>query len=622
MQTASLLNGGLFKNLVKRFWPLWLIWLCAWFLTYVAPLYSFIPAVAEPGLDLVNTIDSQISIWNMSSFIVLFNAFLAAIIVTVFLNERLFSAKAATFYGSLPMKRDAVFATSYLAGLVPLLAVEGIVAIILLPLAATSPGIGFDMVGLWLVTAVAFTFILYSFAVLVCQIAGTPAVAVFLYLLVNVLAVCVEVAIRFVVSALVWGVAIVEPQFDWLAPAACLAHHCVWVDTTSAGVNWTVLGLYCLAAVGFVALALWLCRKRGYEHAGDPIAFQPLRPILKYLAGACGALLLAGFTYLMLMATREGAVHLGAAGALLFAVVMVLGAALGVLFAQMVLARSTRVFKDVWKSALVLSCASVLFVGACYFDVLGISTHIPETVEVERALLICDGMQEGEFTSESGIESVRSLHRQALEYRQQVEGLTDADAMAAQDAATSTTAITVIFELKNGDMMRRDYEIPFGYDPETAKVLPGPGSEVIESAGALANSEEGKRSRLAVALDPESGCTYTFTLGLGQDEPEGGEQTVIVSPGQVKSFIEDAFEPDMLEGPAGDSTVLWMWRGTSPTAVNANMYIVDKDGRYLCEYQLDTEKTPHTVAWLKEHYQSLNSAHGELELKPISDFAA
>ena len=160
------------------------------------------------ALDLANTMESQVNIWNMASFVVLFNVFLAAIIVAVFLNERLFSTRAATFYGSLPAKRDAVFVTTYLAGFLPLVAVEAIVAVVLLPLAAANPGITFGMVGAWLALAVAFTFILYSLAVLLCQITGTRAVAVFLYLLVNVLAVCIEMAIRFIVSAFVWGVCI------------------------------------------------------------------------------------------------------------------------------------------------------------------------------------------------------------------------------------------------------------------------------------------------------------------------------------------------------------------------------------------------------------------------------
>ena len=616
MQTASLLNGGLFKNLVKRFWPLWLIWLCAWLLTYVAPLYVFVPAAAEPGLDLVDAMESQASVWNMASFILLFNVFLAVIIVAVFLNERLFSTRAATFYGSLPAKRDAVFVTTYLAGFLPLVAVEAIVAVILLPLAATNPGITFGMVGAWLVLAVAFTFILYSLAVLLCQITGTRAVAVFLYLLVNVLAVCIEMAIRFIVSALVWGVSPDELRFDWLAPFVCLARNCVWVDATNGGVNWLVLGLYCLVAVGFLALALWLGRKRGYEHASDPIAFVRLRPVMKYLAGICGALLLESFTYLMLMATRGDIVQLGASGAVLLAVVMVIGAVLGVLFAQMVLARSTRVFQDVWKGALALSCASVLLVGACYFDVMGVATYVPETSQVEKAVLVSDGTQV-ELTSEEGIESIRALHGQAIEYGRLFGGLTDADDVG-QGGDSLSSSETIVYEMKDGDIVQRDYEVHFFYDAETGKRMPGPGADIAAAAEKVTNSVEGKLWRLAEALDPQSGCKYAFTIGADAYNIGLGEEEVTLTRSQVESFIEEAFEPDLLEGTAGDTDALRMWGDPSPTELNASVIIEASDGSLLCQYWLDAQTTPHTVAWLKEHYPDLNSAGGPLELKPVS----
>ena len=616
MQTASLFNGGLFKNLVKRYWPLWLIWLCAWLLTYVAPLYSFVSAAAEPGLDLANTMESQVNIWNMASFVVLFNVFLAAIIVAVFLNERLFSTRAATFYGSLPAKRDAVFVTTYLAGFLPLVAVEAIVAVVLLPLAAANPGITFGMVGAWLALAVAFTFILYSLAVLLCQITGTRAVAVFLYLLVNVLAVCIEMAIRFIVSAFVWGVSSDELRFDWLAPFVCLARNCVWVDATNSGVNWLVLGLYSLAAVGFLALALWLGRKRGYEHAGDPIAFVRLRPAMKYLAGICGALLLESFTYLMLMATRGDLVQVGASGAVLFAVVMAVGAVLGVLFAQMVLARSTRVFKDVWKGALVLSCASVLLVGACYFDVMGVATYVPATSQVEKAVLVSDGTQV-ELASEEGIESIRALHGQIVEHERLLGGLTDADnAGRGGDPLSSST--TIVYEMKDGDIVQRDYDVRFFYDAETGKRMPGPGADIAEAAEKITNSVEGKRWRLAEALDPQSGCKYVFTIGTDAYNIGLGEEEITLTGSQAKSFIEEAFEPDMLEGTAGDTDAQRMWGDPSPTELNASMIIEAEDGRLLCQYWLDTQTTPHTVAWLKEHYAELNSTGGELVLQPAS----
>jgi hypothetical protein len=388
------------------------------------------------------------------------------------------------------------------------------------------------------------------------------------------------------------------------------------VGATNGGVNWLVLGLYCVAAVGFLVLALWLGRKRGYEHAGDPIAFAQLRPVMKYLAGICGALLLESFTYLMLMATRGDFVQLGASGAVLLAAVMVVGAVLGVLFAQMVLARSTRVFKDVWKGALVISGASVLLVGACYFDVMGVATYVPATSQVEKAVLVSDGTQV-ELTSEEGIESVRSLHSQIVEYGRLFNGLTDADD-AGQGGDPLSSSTTVVYEMKDGGIVQRDYEVRFFYDAETGKRMPGPGADLAEAAEKITNSVEGKRSRLAEALDPQSGCTYVFTIGTDAYNIGLGEEEVTLTRSKAKSFVEEAFEPDMLEGTAGDTDAQRMWGDPSPTELNASVIIENDDGRLLCQYWLDTQTTPHTVAWLEEHYADLNSAGGKLVLQPAS----
>ena len=142
MQTESLINGKLLGSYLKRFWAMWLAFFCIWAVLFVMPLFGTLSALPSEILGSSDDlIDAQRSVWGMARGSIAFITCAFAIAVILYLDEWLFSAKAATFYGSLPLRRRTVFATAYAAGLLPMIAVEAVVALVVLALSSMAEGV-------------------------------------------------------------------------------------------------------------------------------------------------------------------------------------------------------------------------------------------------------------------------------------------------------------------------------------------------------------------------------------------------------------------------------------------------------------------------------------------------
>ena len=99
-------------------------------------------------------------------------------------------------------------------------------------------------------------------------------------------------------------------------------------------------------------------------------------PIFRCVAGATLALVFAGVMQLSFFVGGYSSLDDSCATPLFVA--LAAGGALGVLFAQMILERTARVWKSAWKSSLFTVCFFAVFVAGCSFDVLGVSRYVPD----------------------------------------------------------------------------------------------------------------------------------------------------------------------------------------------------------------------------------------------------
>lgn len=600
MQTESLINFGLVKNDLRRFWPLWLVYAIALGLFIVAPMYTILLAQNSAGDNSFFDAAYIAELWNMARAACMPFAVVAAIVVATSLNGRLFKPATATFYGALPLKRRVIFASSFATGLIPLLGVPALALLAMLPLHASFPSqVLLTMPLQWFAVMAAVSFVMYALAVLACQLAGTWPVAVLLYAVLGFLAVCLETAAKLVVSSLAYGSSAWEYVFDWASPPVFLTARGIenyFAD--SASMNWTYLLVYCAVAVLFVALAGILNTRRPMESAGEPVAYAQLKPVLKYLAGISVALLFAGATclYRWLSGAGDPGIPGGIGYACAIFVAMVLGGLVGLVLAEAIMRRSARgVFSCSWKGALALALASLVFVGCASANPFGIVNKVPDAAKVSTAQIILDGEEAVRFSDAEGIEAVRELNERVLAYGgARAEGTRENEAYANFD---------FVYELAGDKVYQRSYRVYFARD-ENGMVSGGTDAvKLIEDTLGLANSPEGKKSRFSKLLDTSKDNTYVYTVSYKFDVYESNRITI---PAKLKaSFIGEGLTPDLLGGKAGDIHAPWGWE-SSANAIEVLVEVTAPDETYVTGIWLDTADTPHTIEWLKEHYPEID----------------
>ena len=605
MQAVSLINGGLLRGFLKRFWPLWLVFFFAWVFLYVVPLFGMIASVAPQSIDALEVADSQRSAWCMVQLQTLPITWAIAIVAALYLNERLFTAKAATFYGSLPLRRRTVFATTVLAMFLPMVLVEILVAGILLAITSTSPGIDAAMVGGWLVLVVAFSFVFCALAQLMCEITGSRSVAAFLYLLANVLAVCIVGAVMLILSALQYGIPVDDTALNlasWASPAVGMLSNCLWWGSMQSA-NWVALGVYCLMGVAFLALAHWLDGRRELEAAGEAVAFGVLRPVLKYLAGICSALLFGGIVCVFFWIAAGNGIVTNVAGVVAMAAAMAIGAILGVMFAQMTLTKSAMVFDDVWKGGLVLAGASVALVLACYVDPMGVTRYVPQPADVERVELVAYGMEVAEVSSEDEIEAACALHRHLIDNRDALL----AEAAYLNDEYAGGSVLGFQYQLKDGSSILRSYPVCYRGLSDGAGEGQKAAYEALMSANAIANGKEARYSRLQQAIDsPDDFEFEVYRYGL--DGPDAETGSVILSKAQARDFVKSALVPDVEQAAAGKVGYFTVYAEQQADggedalpATIASVDIRNREGSGIASFEVDAVNTPAIVRWMEEN---------------------
>lgn len=594
MKSANLLSPGLIKSGLRRYWPLWLAGFIALLLFVVLPAYVSVP-MAINGAETPADREMALNFfWSAMSFSSWVYALGGALVVALTLNDHLFDSRAATFVGSLPLRRPAVFASTFASGMLVLVALPAVASLCLMPLCLTLGQVFSPLrVVEWFALTVALSFVFFSFAQLSCHVSGTRLVATLIYGVIGFLAICVEAAMRLLMSALVYGVSADSISFDWLAPAA----HIVSILTLSypdKNIAWAELAPYllvaCVAAVG----AAWLFGRRNLESAGDGVLFAPLRRALKYLAGISLALLFGSVYRLLDTTDAFSGIPMGTGDLLVLAVLLAVGAFLGALFADMIMSRSTHVLGKCWREGLVLACVMLAFLGACRVDLLGVGRYVPESDEVEMAILTCDyGSESIEIASPEGIDDVRALQQHLIDYG------------GAGDTEHSFT-INLNYKLKSGRFVQRTYPILTDFPVTT--LGKSQDSQLLREFAQIADSDEGRASRFSEALGLKDNAHVQIEYMLG----DGSYSSVDLYGKDALDFIQNVLARDLMEEGAGE-LFYEMTADESETTYDAVAYVEDQKrsqeegyGSYLLSLQL-SERTPNTLAWLEEH-------HPEVEL--------
>ena len=604
---TSFFHKGLAGNLFKRCWPVWLGYLVLMLLIFPISVNNSISAWRAPMDELPRYLMSQI--FNSACTTVGIALFACmAVVMAVF--SYLYNSRTCGMINAFPLKRETVFSTVYLMGLLPLLMADCLAAGVAFILFGDKAPSG--VIAQWLSMVLMGNVAFYGFSVFCAMLTGSLFILPLVYAVLNFTAVVVENCMTALLKIFLYGYPGTAEKFAFLSPGYTVLFR-LYVTYQENGLsegeglyqvqNYSALVAYCAAGLVLSGFALLLYRKRRMETAGDTVAIPVLKPVFKYCMAVGTAIVLSAFiTSEFFGYSLRIPVLTVMAGILL-----IVGAFIGYFAAEMLIQKTMHVFRGKWKGLLITWAVLAVLAVCCEKDVLGYETRIPAPADVESVCLSIAG-NESCFSQPENISDVIALNKEILSRK------------ALHESATDKAEMYFAYILKNGQKILRTYRL--NRDLETNG---GEQSEFWQVQD-LMNRPEGILSRHSpeVEILPENIDRATVDT-LFYDESLGYEMSTecLLTPEEAYDLYINAVLPDMEEGHAGryyfyDSANTQK----SDTYFYLNLSDVDKSAvigyatssRYWSyeniDIHLDSERT---IAWLKNHLG--------LEVKPYESKA-
>ena len=493
--TTSCFNSTLYRKTMQRFWPLWALYALFWlFLIPFSLLSRYLDNLrwdsaetaarwlAESAYDLPGNLSAGVMVSCVFGVLCAMAAF-----------GYLYSSRSACMMHALPLRREGLFTTQYLAGLsFGLLPHLGAALVTLLVEAALLPGDDLLRVlpslGLWLLGQSATFLFFFSFAAFCAMFTGHILALPAFYGILNALAVGLLYLVNQVLASFVYGyvdVGRLTELCDWLSPFFRLGNalnvETVWSVEGAGADRITMIQfhgmgtvfIYALVGVVLTAAALWLYRRRQLEGAGDVVTVSWSKPIFKYGVGVCAALSVGQVFYqFFAYALPEGGWTL--------LVFLLLWGAVGYFVAEMLLQKSFWVFRGGWKGCVALCLVLTAFIAVMELDLTGYERRTPDPDRVVTATLYAANTApydsgDGSIivTDPELIQAVVDLHRtivdeQDIQENTQMgssyESVTVAGGRVDVQTAGSSR-VSISYTLIGGDVMQREYRI--AYDADT-----------------------------------------------------------------------------------------------------------------------------------------------------------
>ena len=534
---TSYFNKTLFAKHFARFWPIWglygLIWTVCLPLGILAGSRSGWMAADARVLPL-NYLDTT-GWFSAATLLAAVFGLLAAMAVFSYL----YSARSVSLFHALPLRREGLFLTSYLAGLGFLILPNLAVFLLALAAEAACGAVVFSSLFTWLVVSSLLGLFFYSFAVFCAMFTGHILALPAFYVVLNGLAAGLAVLFGQMAHEFLFGfdgAAWLSGIATWLSPILCLSACHVVIPTVMdaagtgradyASAYFTGLGyvaLYALVGVVLAAVALAVYRRRQVETAGDVVSVSWVRPVFKYGVAFCAAVALGETLYSLFSALLPR----GAWGLLLM---LLLWGAAGYFVAEMLLRKKFWVFRGSWKGCVVLLCCLTAAMCLMEFDVTGFERRVPDPARVQSVSL--DAGSTAPYDDANGrtltletpeeLAAVTELHRAIVARKAAIEGAepdyTYEQLDSGLEVETSGQAwVQLRYTLTDGSVVTRSYRIPLTQealdDPDTPAarldaLLNAPGQAEKAYFGAMA---EGDYLISAVVTQPhydEEGAYY------------------------------------------------------------------------------------------------------------------
>jgi ABC-2 type transport system permease protein len=205
----------------------------------------------------------------------------------------MYSPRSANAMAALPVRRERMFTVQALAGLVPLIVANVLVALATYGVEAYHGVADAAPLAQWVAIVTMQLILYYGLAILCAQLTGNIIVLPILYVVLNFTVFVVELVTRRALEFFVYGVPAGSNTLTVFSPVVYLWENVTvnlpsgtdtvdYAHSTFSG--WGVLAIYCVVGVIFAVCALLLFRKKRVETAGDVVAVKALKPCYRRCA--------------------------------------------------------------------------------------------------------------------------------------------------------------------------------------------------------------------------------------------------------------------------------------------------------------------------------------------------
>lgn len=457
---TSCFNSALYRKTLGRFWPLWTLWGVLWLLLLpLSQLSRYFDWVREGRSDsaLVENFQEILSLQEVGVWLAALVGVLAAMAVFSYL----YSARSACMMHALPLRREGLFLSQYLAGLTMLVLPLAAVALVTLAVGmAVVPSWGWSQalpaVGIWLACMSGVCLFFYSFACFCAMFTGQLLALPVFYAILNWLAMVVNFLVTALMEQFFYGYQAnyLPAWVEFLTPVSLLRQACYWgvrdVYDDGALVRGLaapqLVALYAGIGVVFALLALWVYKGRQVESAGDVVSVPLVRPVFKYGVALCSGLCLGVFTTQILGWYSTDSTPI-------LVTCVLLWTAAGYFAAEMLLKKSFRVLRA-WKGCAAAMAVMVFLCAVCVFDLFGVETRVPDPDRVVSMAVDTSLGYPGSDSQLNLVTSDREIIQQVTELHR---AMVDERDRQGREAGDDYIALSVTYTLDNGATLQRQY---------------------------------------------------------------------------------------------------------------------------------------------------------------------
>ena len=476
---TSCFNSTLFKKNLSRYWPLWGL---ASFGGAMFPLAMLVNLLHD-GFQLWSPLETRQAYYTVLSYGVPIISIVYAILCAMAVWSYLYNARSVGLMHTLPIRREGLFLTNLLSGLVMMAipyAVTGVLTVLVTMLSG-----GFEPVGV-LVTILGVageSVFFFGLATFCAFIVGNVFMLPALYALFNFLAVLTDFTVNLLAQGFCFGLnSSYSGTVEWLSPVVYLmqkiypnnTYETQWVTDQLGGQryetsvptsvtleNGWLIAVYAAVGVVLMVLAWLMYRRRRSESAGDVVAVGWMKPVFRYGWAGFSAILGGRLLYALFWESFQDSQYFTLLPMILC---MIVGGAVGYYAASMLLAKTPRVFKTTWKGMLAVALGCAALCGAMKCDLFGVVRRGP-ALDGIKTLQIYAADSNYYLTpgqDDTLIEKVRALHQAIISDKDYALTAASAASEACTDreALYAYTTVRFTYTLNSGLKVERRYNLP------------------------------------------------------------------------------------------------------------------------------------------------------------------